>query len=29
MTIGQKITSKPKYNTQEEIAQRKEREKFK
>ena len=29
MKIGQKIPSKPKYYTQEEIAQRKEREKFK
>jgi hypothetical protein len=29
MAIGQKIPSKPKYYTQEEIAQRKEREKFK
>jgi hypothetical protein len=29
MKIGQKIPSRPKYYTQEEIAQRKEREKFK
>ena len=28
MKIGQKIPSKPKYYTQEEISQRKEREKF-